>query len=134
MWKYYMFNFDSSLISYQSTVDFSKTMKMLSIIYAQTFKYDIDFFFSLFAAAMWQYDWVIIKLLFYIKPCEWVSINSIHIRNIWNGCVTTEWTTKLKWIPAALYKADIHILYANKAIWCTDKIKVHIVHLVRVES
>lgn len=59
-----IFHVYNSLISYQScvviTVWINKTMNMLSIIYSQTFKYDIDFYFYFFFRVT-IFDWVTIK-------------------------------------------------------------------------
>lgn len=67
------------------------------------------------------------------KEVERLSVNnSIHIkRNIWNGCVTTEWTTKFNGLrprraaPHRTPSLSFTDICANKAIWHTDEIEMY---------
>lgn len=107
------FNFQSIANAYNHNISFKfrKMMKKLTIIDFQTWYY----FFHVIT-------WWSRHQSTHIKSRWMRADSSIHIRNIWNGCVTAEWTTEFRGsvdLAAFLY-ADL-CKYRPPDIWinCT---------------
>lgn len=111
IWKYFMFSIDKHFnfpsVGDRPTFGINNTMKMLSIIYFQTFETWHRFFFSLH---IWQHDRVAVSIYTrYTAQLTTLSIIQFVSKNVWKLMCHHRMNSRIQWTQPLAYNTQFAI-------------------------